>query len=321
MTGAVLVALLVITGGLASCSSSPAKSIGSSRSTTTTVPTPELLNYAAPSLPANFNPLTPAGDSIATLQVMAQIWPSPFIISPQFTPALNFSFTSSAELVSVAPETIVYQINPKAKWSDGVPVSADDFIYNWHAQSGDSQFTDVGGAQFEVDSTLGYSDIASVIGSNNGETVTVVFKQPYSDWESLFSPLVPAHIAQKYGWNSGFSSFDPKIEVSAGPFEIQSSTSGSLVLMRNPSYWGPPAQLSEINFILVTTPDSYAGDLANGHIQLVEAPAQVDLVQQIEGLRNVSSPLQIVPDLNFEEIDFNQRNPWLSQLPIRQAIA
>ncbi len=279
------------------------------------------LVFGASSLPANFNPLTPQGATRATRQTMAQIWPSPFIITPQFSPTINYAFVSSAELVSVNPETIVYQINPKAKWSDGVPISVDDFIYNWHAQSGDPSYRDVGGMPYSVNSTLGYSDIASIVGSNNGKQVKVIFKSPFSDWESLFDPLVPAHVAQKYGWNSGFTTYNPAIEVSGGPYEISSVSSQQVVLSVNPNYWGTPPQIDQVILRLDPNADQYANQLATDQIQVVETPGEVNVLQQIDGLANVAQPVQLTPTLGFEELDFNQNDPTLAKLLIRQAIA
>ncbi len=258
---------------------------------------------------------------MATQQAMAQVWPSPFIITPQFQPTINYSFVSSAELTSVSPETIVYQINPKAIWSDGVPITASDFIYNWHAQSGDPAFNDVGGAPFIAKSTLGYSDINSVTSSDSGKRVTVVFKQPFSDWESLFDPLVPAHIAEKYGWNSGFTSFNTNIEVSGGPYEIASASSQRLTLVRNPKYWGAVPPIATINMVLDQSPSNFANQMAANQIQLIETPAQVNVLQQLEGLSNVAMPVQVSPTLRFEELDFNQADPILSKLAVREALA
>ena len=61
-------------------------------------------------------------------------------------------------------------------WSDGVPVTADDFIYAWQSQRGDG--VDVDGRPDQVASTLGYRDVASVVPSNDGKTVTVTFSTP-----------------------------------------------------------------------------------------------------------------------------------------------
>ena len=51
-------------------------------------------------------------------------------------------------------------------WSDGTPITADDFIYNWQAQSGNPAYTDVGGKPYDDASTAGYNQIASVVGSD-----------------------------------------------------------------------------------------------------------------------------------------------------------
>ena len=54
-------------------------------------------------------------------------------------------------------------------WSDGTPITADDFIYNWQAQSGNSAYTDVGGQPYDDATTAGYNQIKSVVGSNPSE--------------------------------------------------------------------------------------------------------------------------------------------------------
>ena len=84
----------------------------------------------------------------------------------------------------------------------------------------------MGGKAFEPASTAGYSQIKSVTGSNGGKTATVVFSSPFGDWQSLFGPMIPAHIAEKVGFNNGFQTFNAAVKVSGGPFEIQSYTQG-----------------------------------------------------------------------------------------------
>lgn len=58
-------------------------------------------------------------------------------------------------------------------------MAAADFIYNWHVQSGNPAFKDVGGKAFEPASTAGYSQIKSVTGSHGSRIVTVLFSKPY----------------------------------------------------------------------------------------------------------------------------------------------
>ncbi len=49
----------------------------------------------------------------------------------------NANLIISSEPVSLTPETIVYTLNPKAVWSDGVPITAADFEYAWELQRGE----------------------------------------------------------------------------------------------------------------------------------------------------------------------------------------
>jgi peptide/nickel transport system substrate-binding protein len=277
------------------------------------------LAFALERQPASFNLNTRKGEDLQAQLVMDRVWPQVFVIDSQGVPQLDTNFVKSAELDRLAPQTIVYQIDDKATWSDGVPITADDFVYNWQAQSGDPTLTDVGGKPFDVLSTAGYSQIDSVTGSNRGKTVTVVFKAPYGDWKSLFNNLIPAHIARTVGWNAGFDAFGPAI-VSGGPYVVQSDTPGQqIVLARNPRYWGPPAHLDTIVLRSIADPAQDPAALQSGAVDLVYPAPRVDLVQQVKLIRTVASTTGL--GFSFEHLDFNQRNPFLKLLPVRQAIA
>ncbi len=251
---------------------------------------------------------------------MDRVWPQVFLFDSQGIPQLDTNFIKTAELDRLSPQTIVYQIDDRATWSDGVPITADDFLYNWQAQSGDPQYRDVGGQPFDAVSTAGYSQIESVTGSNRGKTVTVVFKTPYGDWKSLFNNLIPAHIARTVGWNTGFDAFSPAI-VSGGPYLVQSDTPDQqIVLARNPRYWGPPAHLDTI--VLRSAPDQAqdAAALQSGAVNLTyPASPQLGMVQQVRQIGTVASSTAV--GFSFERLDFNQRNAFLKLLPVRQAIA
>src|SRR5206468_3489742 len=85
---------------------------------------------------------------------------------------------------------------------------------------------DVAGFNILPATTAGYSQIQSVTSSDNGKTATVVFAKPFGDWQGLFVSMVPAHIAKKVGFNDGFQTFGPAVQVSGGPYMIQSYSKG-----------------------------------------------------------------------------------------------
>ena len=182
--------------------------------------------------PTNWNCTSSDGNEEACINVIDRVWPSVFHTYPDFTTHLDTTFMQSATQISQSPQTIVYKINPKAVWSDGTPITYQDFVYSWQAQSGDPKYKDVDGKPFAPASTAGYSQIGSVAEANNDPyEVKVAFTTPYADWKGLFGaddPVLPAHIAQKVGYNDGFT--DPVTDqaVSGGPFMLQNYTKGTV---------------------------------------------------------------------------------------------
>jgi peptide/nickel transport system substrate-binding protein len=269
----VLLVALALASGASGCTNSRAntgtspagKSLVSQKGGTVVV--------AVPSLPSNFNPSAPAGANRITAEVMAQVWPQTFVIDDLETTA-ELGFVEDAEVQSISPFTVVYTLNPKAVWSDGVPIGVEDYIYNWHEELlWASQLPDSG-------LLAGYQAISGITSRDGGSTVVVTFSHVFTEWESLFSNLVPAHIGERYGWVSAFQGFNAAKVVSGGPFEITSFVPGRrLVLSRNPRYWFTPARLSHI--ILEVEPTSAAlTNLQAGAINVAEVPDS-DRVEEV----------------------------------------
>jgi peptide/nickel transport system substrate-binding protein len=291
---------------------------------------------------AGFNVNTSASSEFVLQEILNMVWPQVFIVNNKLQPVLNSQLMESASVTSTDPQTVVYKLNPKAVWSDGTPITADDFIYNWQAQSGNAAYTDVGNQPYDAESTSGYNQIQSVVGSDpsggaacdpgtaadrnvglcpNGRTISVTFKPAYSDWRSLFSNggLVPAHIARTVGWNTGFTG--PTQTISGSWYKIQSYNSNqSLVLVRNPSYWGTPGKLNKIVFQFFSDDSQLVPALQNKEIDIFN-PSTVNLsiVQTADQVSNTTKAT--LPGLEFEHFDFNQSDPYLAKLQVREAIA
>lgn len=266
-----------------------------------------------------FNPNTPAGAASSSPVLLVQVLPSAYVINPRLVPQVNADLLLSVEATSTSPLTIQYVLNPKAVWSDGVPVTADDFIYAWQSQRGDG--VDVNGQPDLVASTLGYRDLASVTGSHGGRTVSVVFTTPFADWRIMFNHMVPAHIAKKVGWNTGFASFDPAVDLSAGPFVVRSAPGdGMAVLARNPSWWGTPAVLTGVTVSDRQDPAGWINPLASADTA-VSQPGSFDLasLSATSALPNTQSSIH--PSLALQSLEFDVRSTLGSHVAARQAIA
>ena len=306
-------ALLVVAGCGAGTSNSPPS--------TGPVKSGGSITFALDEDVAGWNVLQADDNEFVLQEILDQTWPQAFVTHPDLKPHLNTDLLTSAKLTKANPQTVVYKINPKATWSDGTPINADDFIYNWKAQSGDPKYKDVGGKAFLPASTSGYSQIKSVTGSGGGKTVTVVFSTPYSDWQALFSPMIPAHVAEKVGFNSGFQEFNSAAQVSGGPYMLQSYSKGEdVVEVPNPHYWGPKPNLAKITYRFITNDDQQPPAVQNNEVNVVN-PALVSTTfyRSVKSIPNFS--VQVLPGLEFQHIDFNQSNPYLAKQGIRQAIA
>ena len=274
---------------------------------------------ALDAVPLTLNDHTVAGNTDATRLVASAVWVQVFQVGPQMKPTLDTDVVQSAEVVSVNPQTVVYQIAPKATWSDGVPITAADFKYAWQSQRGGA--TDIDGRPDSVASTLGYRDIVSVASADKGRTVTVTFHTPYADWESLFDDLLPAHIAEQVGWNDGFDRFDPSTLVSGGAWLIKAWVPGQeIVLGHNPTWWGPVPRFTRIILEAVTSPAVLVRGLATHRFQ-VAAPSTFDasLISQLSARPDIETETQ--SGATVLQLDFNVRHFPLDSVSVRQGIA
>jgi peptide/nickel transport system substrate-binding protein len=302
---------LVVASG---CSGTAIEDQGSKASAPATEPVQSggTLTFAADQEPLGFNPLTSDGNSSAVKNVTINLFPGAFRTQPDYTVRLNSDLVLSAQITRANPQTVVYRLRPEATWSDGVAITADDFAYAWNAQNGRQQDLDVA-------ATTGYEDIASVTGSDGGRTVTVTFARPFSDWRSLFSDLLPAHVMRKIpgGWNEGLATAVP---VSGGPFLLESyRPRESLTLVRNDAYYGAQAKLDRIMFRFLPDSAAQVTALRNREAQLVYLQPQPDLARQISAAPGVKSTTSV--GATFEHITFNLRHPVLADVRVRRAIA
>lgn len=264
------------------------------------------------------------GNTFETAEVVTRLLPYTFGSQPDLNPVLNTDFVTSAEVVNTNPQTIVYKINPQAKWSDGVPITADDFIYNAHIQDG-IHCPDCGSA-----STAGYDDIASIVGSDNGKTVTVTMKQPFTDWKVMWSSaggIYPAHLAAQHGdlntpqgLKASVDWFSTTVPTwSGGPFKIDNFQNNvSVTLVPNPAWWGEKPHLSRVIYRIITDANQEPTALQNNEVQVIYPQPQVDLVNQVRNIPNVSSYVGL--GLQWEHFDFNLKTPALQNVALRKAL-
>lgn len=266
------------------------------------------------------NPHLEEAGSSAVSSALAPVLPSAFVAEPGGSLVLDQAVVLQAEPINLNPETIVYTLNPRATWSDGVPITAADFVYAWKSQrDGGSALSEAAGTQ-GTESELGYRDIRSVTGSHGGHTVTVVFKSLFSDWQMLFNELLPAHVMERVGATVHCDALDPTVDLSGGPFRVVSATPTRVVLDRNPKWWGRPASLQGLSIRVGSSSAQLAAWLQEGRIQVAQ-PTTFDqaFLQAVTGSVDLRSDLQV--GSTFLSLQFDTTAPALSGAGVRLALA
>ena len=218
-------------------------------------------------------------------------------------------FERKPTLVRRSPQTVTFTYKSSAVWSDGRPVTCEDWRATWRV------FVN---PQFNVVSREGFKDIRSV--TCNGKSGTIVFARPFAAWESLVSGGVyAAHVIRGKNMNQ---MFNDSIPVSSGPWRFQSWQKGvQLTLVRNPRFRaGPAMRLDRVVFRFVLDTSARFQALKAGQGQIMEPQPQLQIA---DFLRDRNFRVQQGPEYAFEHIDIQlgpRGHPALRQPYVRQAL-
>lgn len=273
------------------------------------VPSGGTLRWPLDSYPPNFNINEVDGNDINISNIMWATLPMVWHFDSGGKPILNKDVVDSAQQTQSSPQTITYHINSKAVWSDGTPITYKDFAALWQADSGTNP-------AFKPATTNGYNQIQSVDKGATDQDVTVVFKTPYPDWQSLFSPIMPASLdATPASFNTSWVN-GPNL--AGGPFKIASmdKTAKTITLVHNDKWWGKAPKLDKIVFITLDQ-SAQAKALQSDQIDLVDIGSAVATYATVKATPGITIHKAGGP--NWRHIDLGSTGP-MSDLKVRQAV-
>ncbi|GAB2987028.1 ABC transporter family substrate-binding protein [Streptomyces pseudoechinosporeus] len=220
------------------------------------------VRWAVDTVPETLNTFQSDADA-TTSRVVGAVLPSMYRLDERGRPERNPDYLESAKIVEREPKQVVlYKLNQQAVWSDGRKIGAADFAAQWRALSGKD-------TAYWTARNAGYERIEKIERGDSDLEVRVTFHKPYTDWQSLFSPLYPKGVmGTPDTFNDGARR---KLKVTAGPFVIDkiNRKAGDVKLKRNPRWWGHKPKLSEL--VLRAVPrDKRAAALAAGRLDLAE---------------------------------------------------
>jgi peptide/nickel transport system substrate-binding protein len=166
------------------------------------------LTYGYNELATSWNNLTTHSNSTYNGLPLYMTQAQPFYYDKDLNLVNNDSFIK-CEFVSKDPLTIKYTINKDAKWSDGVPVTADDLLLPWIALSGKFSTEEIKtdengvplppkGVAFDGASAgLALVKDFPVISDDN-LSITFKYSEPYVDFAVNVAPGVAAHVVGQH---------------------------------------------------------------------------------------------------------------------------
>jgi peptide/nickel transport system substrate-binding protein len=298
------------------------------------------IDYVVDGQLATYNANTVAGAASAGAQAFARTLTGFGYHGPDGQVVADRDF-GTVSVVGGSPLVLDYQIADKAVYSDGKPVTCDDLVLTWAAQSG--RFPG-----FAAATQAGYIDIANVecIPGQRKARVSFVPDRGVVDYNQLFTAtsMMPSHvIADQLNvdvtaallsndmrvveqiaklWNTmwdlkpGSQGGDVlKRFPSSGPYKIESVLDGgAVVLVANDRWWGPKAITKRIT-VWPQGPDIQ--DRVNNR--------SVDVVDVATGSSGTLAPPDIYertdsPSDGIEQLIFAPEGP-LAQPKARRAFA
>lgn len=206
-------------------------------------------------------------------------------------------------------QVVTYQLNPKAVWSDGEPITSADFKYTWdQIVTGD-----------DIYDTTGYSSIGS-IDDSDPQTVIATFSEPFGGWSQLFGGLYgvfPSHLLEGKDRDAEMAN---GYDWSGGPYLAEWDKGVSVTLTPNDKYWGPKAKSTIVFKFLADTAAEFQA-FQSGEVSAIYPQPQLDAVDAINaGLPDAKS--YVTADTgNVEALWINNEAPPFDDVAVRQAFA
>ncbi len=220
--------------------------------------------------------------------------------------------------LSADGKTITVKLREDVKWSDGEPLTADDFVFSFDMVMSDKNV---------VNGRYPFEDYVESVTAQDPQTLVIQLKEPFAPWLSyMFDDWVlPKHILEPVFESEGTidnAEWNKAPIVGVGPFVFSEWESGSHIIFKANPNWIHPPKLEQI-FVRIVPDDAAqeaaitAGDtdigvfLSSDQIEKLEAGGNVDVVAVPSGY----------DEGWFLNVNPETANPAMLDVNVRKAIA
>lgn len=220
----------------------------------------------------------------------------------------------------------VFHLQPNAKFSDGHPVTAENFVYaarRWVDPKTASEATSAIVPVLHARECLGGKLPPDAIGvsATNALTLSVTLEHPNPFFPALAGQLVPMEPEVVERWGRAWT--QPEHMVSNGPFTLAEFVlHGNISFVKNPSYWNAAKiQIDRVNFVSVDNPRTAQRMFQAGEVDAIGLSSE-DFKQGQTGGPAAGSQMRLQPIYRISYLFFNMRSGPLAEKPtLRRALA
>lgn len=229
-----------------------------------------------------------------------------------------------AESWQVSADGLTYTFKLRdAKWSNGEPIKAQDFVFSWLRALAPETASEYAYQLFYVKGAEDYNsgsgkkeDVA--IKALDDKTLQVTLEKPAPQFLGLtaFYTLYPVYEKNVLAGDNWFT--DPAKYISNGPFKMVSwDHNQKIVLEKNLSYWDAAnVKLNKLEIYLIDAVDTGFNMFNTGQLDFQdEVP-----VQEIAAMKD-KKELQIAPDASIYFYRFNVTRRPFDDVRVRKALA
>ena len=278
---------------------------------------PQVLRVAMAVLPSTLDPaLAPVYDSGAS-RLMFETLAKPNADLSNVVPAAAVGWTVGADGV-----TYDFRLRPHARWSDGRPVRAADFLYAWrrlldprvNAPAAEvlAPLLKGAGAYATLDPKNDAAKIPAFldglgIGTVDDSGFRVVLEHPSAEF--LWAVTMPGTAPERAD----------NVKVGNGPFKLSDAASDHLDFQPNEFYWGGRSHLAKIVLFARGDPAADRGRFARGEEELTTVSP--DAAEAVRHDAALSERLTRTPSLEVWWLQFNVHRAPFDRPRVRLAIA
>lgn len=246
-------------------------------------------------------------------RVMAAVMPSPMRFDAEGGFAANENYVLEYEVSDDGLETD-FVLNPDAVWSDGEPITWEDYDALATTLKGER------GSEFEIISSTGYERIDEIVEGEDEYSFTIKWDEPFGDWPTLFSPLYPKEYMEDE--ELFLEGYDKDIPVTAGPFgDVEfDDVASRITVHKNEDWWGDEAKLDRIIFAGLDT-NAQSGAFANGEVDAFYLGYDAAGYERVKDMEGDGAYFTRAVNHGHRFTALNGSSPRLEDKRVRQAVA